>query len=281
MKAEDPSLLARITDSADRALWLLESCYLCPRNCGVNRLAGEVGLCKMGYQIQVAAYGPHFGEEASLVGKKGSGAIFFVGCNLHCVFCQNAEISSGVEEGITMDASQLAGIMLDMQDKGCCNINLITPSHLVPQILDALQEAVCKGLVIPIVYNSSGYDSVETLRLLDGIVSIYMPDCKFWLAESAAKYLGAVDYPEVMRKALLEMYRQVGDLVMNEQGVAVQGLLVRHLVMPGFLDETETILQFLAAEISKDTFVHVMDQYQPCHREAEFSELNKTAAIPG
>ncbi len=259
---------------------LLEQCKICPRKCGVNRLQGEKGFCGVGSKVRVASYGPHFGEESVLVGTGGSGAIFFSGCNLQCVFCQNEDISipdphnHRVEE--EMESRQLAKIMIGLQVRGCTNINLVTPSHVVPQILAALQEAVSLGLNLPIVYNSSGYDLVETLQLLDGIVDIYMPDCKFWSTASAGRYLQAKEYPQVAQQAIAEMHRQVGDLVLNQQGEAVRGLLVRHLVMPGLLEETEGIMKFLADTISRETYINVMDQYRPCYRAGEFPEINRS-----
>ncbi len=261
----------------------LEQCTLCPRRCGVNRVEGQTGFCGIGRQAWVASFGPHFGEESVLVGQRGSGAIFFSGCNLQCVFCQNHEISS-VQSGQTpsgeeVSADELAGIMLDLQAQGCANINLVTPSHVVPQILEALAVATQKGLHLPVVYNSSGYDLVETLRLLEGIVQVYMPDCKFWSADKAERYLRARDYPDVMQAALLEMHRQTGDLACEDRGVAVSGLLVRHLVMPGMLAETEQILQFLANRISKETFINIMDQYHPCYRAHEYPEIDRTLSV--
>ena len=267
-----------LQEKARQAMAMLEHCTLCPRRCGVNRLQGETGFCGIGRKARIAGYGPHFGEESVLVGSTGSGAVFFGGCNLQCVFCQNEDISIVHDEnggGEVVDSYRLAGIMLELQEQGCRNINLVTPSHVVPQILSALAEAVAMGLTLPLVYNTSAYDLVETLQLLDGIVDIYMPDCKFWRKTSAARYLGAPDYPQVMQQAIVEMQRQVGDLVMDAQGIAARGLLVRHLVMPGLLEETGRIMQFLAETVSKETFVHVMDQYRPCYRAAEFSEINR------
>lgn len=270
---------AVIWERSARAADNLESCRLCPRKCGVNRLSGQVGFCGIGSRARVFSYGPHFGEEKALVAGQGSGAIFFSGCNLQCVFCQNHEISivsrNQREKDQELGSKDLAAIMLDLQQQGCANINLVTPTHVVPQILAALAEAVGMGLTIPIVYNSSGYDCVESLRLLDGIVDIYMPDCKFFSREKATRFLQTKDYPQVMRKAVVEMHRQVGDLVCDAQGMAVSGLLVRHLVMPGMVGETEKIMQFLAEKISSETFVNIMDQYHPCHRAREFSEINR------
>jgi len=265
-----------------QAIALLEECTLCPRRCGVNRLQGEIGFCGIGSKVRVASYGPHFGEESVLVGSTGSGAIFFGGCNLQCVFCQNEDISiprdhdhGGNDGGEEVDSRQLAMIMLELQEQGCLNINLVTPSHVVPQIFEALVEVVPMGLTLPLVYNTSAYDLVETLQLLDGIVDIYMPDCKFRRQESAARYLGAPDYPQVMEQAIVEMHAQVGDLVCSQEGEAVRGQLVRHLVMPGLLEETGRIMKFLAEKISPETFVNVMDQYRPCYRAPEFSEINR------
>ena len=222
----------------------------------------------------VASYTAHFGEEAPLVGSGGSGTIFFAGCNLCCVFCQNYEISQG-DEGMSVSSGQLAAIMLSLQKQGCHNINFVTPSHVVPQILEALPLAVEKGLTLPLVYNSSGYDATETLKLLDGIFDIYMPDFKFWSAASARRYCKAPDYPEKAKLALKEMQRQTKELVLDVNGVAVRGLLVRHLVMPGGLEETARIMEFIASEISADTYVNVMEQYRPCGEAPRFSEINR------
>ena len=262
---------------------LLKNCSLCPRRCGINRLAGEPGACGIGIRVRVASFGPHFGEETPLVGSAGSGAIFFQGCSLDCVFCQNHEISRVAEpddnapDGVTPE--QLASIMLDLQAQGCMNINLVTPSHVLPQILQALEYAVPMGLQLPLVYNSGGYDSVQALRLLDGIIDIYMPDCKFMSRRLSARYTGRVDYPVVMRAAVREMHRQVGDLLLDDNGTAVRGLLVRHLVMPGCLQDTGEIVRFLATEISPQTYVNIMDQYIPCYRAEEFNEINRPLSV--
>lgn len=258
----------------ERARAALACCECCPRCCRVNRLEGERGVCRTGEQAVVASYNAHFGEEASLVGAGGSGTIFFSHCNLGCLFCQNYEISH-LGEGIEMSAGQLAAVMVSLQKQGCHNINLVTPSHVVPQILAALPLAIDHGLTVPLVYNSSGYDTLETLRLLDGVVDIYMPDFKFWSEDSARSYSKAPDYPERARKAVAEMHRQVGDLVLDTQGIARRGLLVRHLVMPGGLDETGAILRFLAEEISPATYVNVMEQYRPCGRAAEVPPIDR------
>jgi putative pyruvate formate lyase activating enzyme len=249
----------------EEALVKLSDCGLCPRTCRVDRHTGELGVCRTGRRAWVSSFNAHFGEEAPLVGANGSGTIFFTHCNLLCLFCQNFEIS---HEGIGEEVSdqQLAGIMLALQRQGCHNINFVTPSHVVPQILAALELAVPAGLKVPLVYNSSGYDRVETLRLLDGVIDIYMPDFKFWDPEVGRKACSAPDYPEAARHALLEMHRQAGDLELDERGIARRGLLVRHLVMPGGLAGTRQVMRFIAQEISPRTYVNVMSQYRPCGR---------------
>lgn len=267
---EQGKLADRIAAARER----LASCRICPRNCGVDRLSDEKGVCRTGAKAVVSSYGPHFGEESPLVGSGGSGTIFLTHCNLHCVFCQNYEISH-LGEGIETGAAQLAAMMISLQRQDCHNINFVTPSHVVPQILAALPAAIEKGLSVPLVYNSSGYDSVDTLKLLDGVFDIYMPDFKFWSRESAKRYAKAPDYPERAREAVIEMHRQVGDLVMDTGGVAVRGLLVRHLVMPGGLVETGEIMRFLAREVSADTYVNVMDQYRPCGRAHDFPPIDR------
>lgn len=252
----------------------LSPCRVCPRECKVDRLSDEKGVCRTGAKAVVSSYAPHFGEESPLVGTGGSGTIFLTHCNLLCVFCQNYEISH-LGQGIETDDGQFSSMMVSLQRQGCHNINFVTPSHVVPQILSALPKAVEKGLSVPLVYNSSGYDSVETLELLEGVFDIYMPDFKFWTTESGKRYAKAPDYSEKAKIAILEMHRQVGDLVMDAEGVAVRGLLVRHLVMPGSLDETREILRFLARELSVDTYVNVMDQYRPCGKAHDFPPINR------
>ncbi len=263
-------------ERAEKAREFLASCVLCPRQCKVNRLAGERGFCKSGALATVASYEPHFGEEASLSGVAGSGTIFFSHCNLRCVFCQNFEISQG-GAGVEVESSQLAAMMISLQKQGCHNINLVTPSHVVPQILAALVLACERGLTIPLVYNTSGYDRLETLRLLEDVVDIYMPDFKFSSSQSAKKYCRAADYPATARQAISEMFRQVSDLQFDSQGLAVRGLLVRHLVMPGGLAEAEEIFTFLA-ELSSETYVNVMEQYHPCFHAADYPPLDKPLA---
>jgi putative pyruvate formate lyase activating enzyme len=253
---------------------ILKACELCPRNCGIDRSAGQTGVCKTGKRAWISSYNAHFGEEAPLVGKNGSGTIFFTHCNLLCIFCQNFDISHE-GQGRKVTSEQLAGVMMHLQGSGCHNINFVTPSHVGPQILAGLEVAVDQGLRLPLVYNSSGYDSVETLKLLDGIVDIYMPDFKFWDADIAAKTCDAPDYPEVARKALKEMHRQVGDLKLDEAGIAYRGILLRHLVLPENLAGTREIMRFIATDISSNTYVNLMAQYRPCGRAGEVPALSK------
>jgi putative pyruvate formate lyase activating enzyme len=255
----------KLRERVEAALSLLESCSVCPRSCGVNRLAGDVGKCRTSRQAIVSSYGPHFGEEAPLVGRSGSGTIFFTNCNLRCLFCQNYSISQ-LGEGKKVSKEELADIMLSLQAKGCQNINLVSPTHVIPQILEALELAVESGLDLPLVYNTGGYDSVETLKILDGIVDIYMPDMKYADEETARELSGIENYPEVNKAAVKEMHRQTGDLEMNEEGVAQRGLLVRHLVLPYGLAGTKGVVDFLSKEISRDSYVNVMAQYHPCYK---------------
>jgi len=265
---------AAIRLRAEEARARLAACDLCPRRCGVNRLDGKLGVCRIGAAAAVASAGPHFGEEAPLVGRRGSGTIFFVGCNLRCVFCQNFDISHD-PTGARVGPRDLAAIMIRLQDLGCHNINLVTPSHVVPQILDALADAIECGLHVPIVYNTSGYDAIETLKLLEGVVDIYMPDLKAWSAAPARAYLTAADYPLASRAAIREMHRQVGDLEIGPDGVATRGLLVRHLVMPDDLAGTGEVMRFLAREISAATYVNVMDQYRPAGVARAFPAISR------
>ena len=264
-------LVARLKESSQ----LLSSCSLCPRQCGVDRLAGEVGYCRTGALAEVASYGPHFGEESVLVGSGGSGTIFFCGCNLLCSFCQNYAISRGEDQDCrAVSDRELAAIMIELQEMGCHNINLVTPTHVVPQILAALPYAIAAGLHVPLVYNCGGYERVETLRLLDGIIDIYMPDAKFWAPQSGLRYAAAVDYPQKMRQALREMQRQVGNLHIDANDLAERGLLVRHLLMPGALEEAEAIFHFLAEEISPNCYLNIMDQFRPCGELAGRAETH-------
>ncbi|MCX7804595.1 MAG: radical SAM protein [Planctomycetota bacterium] len=264
-----------LTRRADEAWERLSGCRMCPRRCGADRLGGKTGVCRTGAKARVSSFGPHFGEEDVLVGTGGSGTIFFSSCNLLCCFCQNYEISHFPGEGREVGPEELARIMLTLQGYGCHNINFVTPSHVVPQILRSLIPAVEMGLRVPLVYNSSGYDEVETLRLLDGVFDIYMPDFKFWDPEVADELCGAPDYPDAAREALKEMHRQVGPLETGAEDVAYRGLLVRHLVMPDGLASTAEIAKFLAEEISPDTFVNVMAQYRPRGRAHTRQGLNR------
>ena len=256
------------------ALSLLEACRLCPRTCGVNRLDGKTGVCRTGRRAIVSSAAPHFGEEKPLVGNRGSGTIFFSGCNLKCLFCQNYEISH-LLAGDEVSAGRLAMLMLHLQKIGCHNLNLVTPTHVVPQILEALELAVKGGFRLPIVYNTGGYDALEVIRLLDGIVDIYMPDIKYLSQEAAKEYSDAEDYPTVIKKVIREMHRQVGDLVISPEGIATRGLLVRHLVMPGMLEDTDRIVSFLAGNISQDTYINIMAQYRPEYLAYEHPPLDR------
>ncbi|UCG19873.1 MAG: radical SAM protein [Deltaproteobacteria bacterium] len=275
----EPSYLKTHKDSIlhkriEAALAILENCRLCPRHCEVNRLEGELGFCRTGRQAVISSYSPHFGEEDPLVGREGSGTIFMTHCNLGCVFCQNYEISH-LSEGVKVSSSDLAQMMLTLQRRGCHNINFVTPTHMVPQILEALQEAIEGGLKVPLVYNCGGYEEVETLRLLDGIFDIYMPDFKFWDSEVSTRFCSAPDYVEKACAAVKEMHRQVGDLTLDAERIAQRGLLIRHLVMPEGLAGTREVMRFLANEVSKDTYVNVMSQYRPCGEAHNFPELRR------
>ncbi len=263
---------SRLSAKAERAREGLNECCLCPRQCGVDRNTGETGVCKTGRLAKVSSFNAHFGEEDPLVGKHGSGTIFFTHCNLLCNFCQNYNISH-LGEGSEITDEQLAYIMLELQRAGCHNINLVTPTHVTAQILGALCIAADNGLRVPIVYNSGGYDSVETLKLLEGAVDIYMPDFKFWDPHVAGQTCSAPDYPEIAQAALLEMHRQVGDLTVEADGLASSGLLVRHLVLPGGMAGTKEVMTFIATRVSPRTYVNIMPQYRPCGKAAEIPAL--------
>jgi putative pyruvate formate lyase activating enzyme len=278
---------------ADQALAALADCRLCPRDCGVNRLANAWSACKTGRYAVVSSAFPHFGEEDCLRGWKGSGTIFFGHCNLRCVFCQNYDISQAIKPPVrsARDAAsialteveqgsrpeELAAAMLALQRHGCHNINFVTPEHVVAQILEAVAIAVDHGLTLPLVYNTSGYDALHSIELMDGVVDIYMPDFKYWTMESSAKYLKAADYPEVARRVIKAMYQQVGPLVVDRDGLARRGVLIRHLVMPGALDETRAILEWIAQELGPDAYVNVMDQYRPAGKVSgtQYAEINR------
>jgi putative pyruvate formate lyase activating enzyme len=261
----------------EEALAGLSECRVCPRDCKVDRLADKTAACKTGRYAQVNSYFPHLGEEDCLRGWHGSGTIFFSMCNLRCVFCQNFDISQA-NKGQEVGPTELASIMLELQEAGCHNINFVTPEHVVPQVLEGLVVAVEAGLRLPLVYNTSAYDSMESLRLLDGIVDIYMPDFKFWDSALSLRYLKAKDYGSAASQAIREMHRQVGPLKFDEQGLAKRGVLVRHLVMPEMLEETRRLLHFLAEEVAPDTYVNVMAQYRPAGKVSseKYSEINRT-----
>lgn len=263
-----------ISERAEKAVAEMGSCVFCGHRCGVDRINGTEGVCKIGRQARISSHGPHFGEEAPLVGLRGSGTIFFSFCNLNCIFCQNWEISQD-GEGYSVTAQQLAGAMLSLQDRGCHNINLVSPSHQLPQILEALVPAVEQGLRLPLVYNTGGYDSLAALQLLDGLVDIYLPDMKFADSNVARLWLKVNDYAEINQAAVAEMYRQVGDLKLDEQGVARRGLLIRHLILPQNLAGTEQIIDFIARQLSPRTWVNLMDQYRPSHLAHRYPPLDR------
>ena len=253
----------------------LAACDICPRRCGANRLSADRwGHCRTGERAVVASYHPHLGEEAPLVGRFGSGTIFFSRCNLHCCFCQNCELSQ-FGEGAEVGPEELAEMMLQLQARGCHNVNLVSPTHVVPQILAALLLAADSGLRLPLVYNTGGYDALDTLRLLDGVVDIYMPDMKYADDAVGLRLSGVSDYAQVNRSAVKEMHRQVGDLALDARGLAQRGLLVRHLVLPGGLAGTPEVVRFLSREISADTYLNIMDQYRPCFQASEMPPLDR------
>lgn len=258
----------------EKAFKLLSSCEVCPRKCGMNRLEGKKGFCRSGGEVIVSSYNAHFGEEPPLSGNYGSGTIFFTNCNLKCVYCQNYPISQ-LGNGNKVNLSELVKIMLALQKGKCHNINLVTPTHFVPQIVKSIKTAAKMGLNIPIVYNTSGYESVETLKLLDGIVDIYLPDARYADNEVARKYSSAPDYFEIMKKALKEMHRQVGDLTVDKNGMARSGLIVRHLVLPEGLSGTRKIMRFIAREISPHTYISMMAQYFPAYQAGQFPPLSR------
>jgi putative pyruvate formate lyase activating enzyme len=266
----------------ERALASLATCRVCPRDCDVDRLADRSAFCRTGRYAAVSSCFPHFGEEDCLRGWNGSGTIFFTNCNLRCVFCQNYDISQGARknEAVPVRPERLAALMLDLQSRGCHNINFVTPEHVVPQVLEGLASAAAGGLRLPLVYNTSAYDSAESLALLDGVVDIYMPDFKYWRPESGERYLKAPDYPEVARARIAEMHRQVGTLRTDLDGLAWRGVLLRHLVMPGGLEETGAILRWVSETLGPDTHVNLMDQYYPAGRvnPEHYPELNRRLA---
>jgi len=264
-------------ESAQQLAKRMNPCVLCPRKCKVNRSKGQIGFCGVGDMPLVSSVGPHFGEESVLVGSGGSGTIFFAGCNLGCIFCQNFDISHH-RHGTKVTIEQLAQFMLDLQNYHCININLVTPTHVVATAMAAIESARKKGLTLPIVYNTGGYDSVETLKLLEGLVDIYMPDMKYSDSAVAGQLSGAPDYPKVNRQAVKEMHRQVGDLQLKK-GLATRGLLVRHLVLPNNLAGSFKIIDFLAEQISNATTINVMDQYRPCYKASLHTGINRRPTL--
>ncbi len=253
---------------------IFKACTLCPRECRVDRTAGQKGFCKTGDTLFISSYGPHFGEEKPLVGRFGSGTIFMGNCNLGCIFCQNYSISH-LGEGVRMTCEKLADIMLSLQKEGCHNINLVTPTHQMPMLLRSLFIASEKGLKVPIVYNCGGYESLHAIQLLEGVVDIYMPDFKYSAPAAAKKYSGAENYPDAAKTAITEMHRQVGDLMTDKRGIALRGLLVRHLVLPGGMAGTPEVVRFIADNISKHTYLNIMDQYHPCYKAFDHPPLDR------
>jgi putative pyruvate formate lyase activating enzyme len=270
---------ASLASRARRAVATLADCRACPRDCGVNRLEDRWAACKTGRYAVVSSFFPHFGEEDCLRGWNGSGTIFFAHCNLRCVFCQNFDISQDIKPATEHGSTprQIAMMMLSLQAKGCHNINFVTPEHVAPQVAEAVCEAAALGLHVPIVYNTSAYDALESIALLEDIVDIYMPDFKYWSSERSRTYMKAADYPDAARAAIQAMHAQVGPLVFDDDGLAVRGLLIRHLVMPGCLDETRAILEWIVSTLGPDTYVNLMDQYYPAGKvgTSAYPEINR------
>ncbi|MCX5715546.1 MAG: radical SAM protein [Candidatus Omnitrophica bacterium] len=265
---------AILEERSEAAFESLKNCSLCPRKCGVNRLRGQKGFCRAGLNPVVYSYFAHFGEEPPISGTRGSGAIFFTHCTMHCVYCQNHVFSQQSDEKET-SAESLAGIMLELKDKGCHNINLVTPAHFVPQILKALYLAGRKGMDLPIVYNTSGYDTVETLGFLDGIVDVYLPDMRYGNDENAIRFSNAPGYFNTCKKALKEMFRQAGNLVLDADGIAKKGLVIRHLVLPNGVAATDEIFKFISGHISKKVYISLMSQYYPAYNAKDFPQINR------
>ncbi|MEW6684963.1 MAG: radical SAM protein [Candidatus Edwardsbacteria bacterium] len=270
----DLSETSEFSNRVEKTWQMLEKCELCGRKCRVNRLRDEKGICRSGKDILISSFNAHFGEEPPLSGFYGSGTIFLTNCNLHCVYCQNYPISQ-LENGNKYTFEEVAQMMISLQNRGCHNINFVTPTHFVPQILKSLEIAIKNGLQIPIVYNTGGYDSIETLRLLDGIVEIYLPDARYGDSKIAEKYSGCKNYVEINRSALKEMHRQVGDLICDQRGIARKGLIIRHLVLPGGLSGTREVMHFIAEEISPKTYISLMEQYFPAYRAYEFPLISR------
>ena len=272
-----PDNLGPFSKSVQQMAERMNPCTLCPRDCKVNRSEGEIGFCGIGDSPVVSSVGPHFGEERELVGPGGSGTIFFAGCNLGCIFCQNFDISHH-RHGRAVTIEQLAQFMLELQSHACSNINFVTPTHVVVPAMAAAELARKDGLTLPIVYNTGGYDSVETLKLLAGLVDIYMPDMKYSGSEVAKELSGASDYPQLNRAAVKEMHRQVGDL-QTEKGLATRGLLVRHLVLPNNLAGSFEVIDFLAEQISTHTAINIRDQYRPCFKASSNAKINRRPTL--
>jgi putative pyruvate formate lyase activating enzyme len=269
----------KLAQKVKQAYALFENCQLCPRKCGVNRQKGEKGFCRALVKPVIFSYQPHFGEEISLVGEKGSGTIFFSNCNLRCIFCQNWPISHE-GRGKEFQDEDLADMMLELQGMGCHNINLVTPTHVMPNILNATRMALKKGLKLPLVYNTSGYERLEILKILDGIVDIYLPDFKYMDADKAAKYsAGASDYPEVTKKAITEMHRQVGVHKIDKEGIAIRGLMIRHLVMPNRVAGTEKFVKWVAEALPKDTYINIMAQYRVEYKAYDYPEIARGISV--
>jgi putative pyruvate formate lyase activating enzyme len=266
--------LPEIKQRADALLQFLVECRICPNECKARRTEGETGECHSTDEVYISSVGPHYGEEPPLVGTNGSGTIFFTNCNLDCQFCQNYDISH-LGMGEKASTTDLARSMLQLQQIGCHNINLVTPTHFTPQIVDALVLAVEKGFELPIVYNCGGYESVKTLKLLEDIIDIYMPDIKYSIDENALKYSGVQNYWETVKFAVNEMHRQVGDLKLSKRGIAQRGLLIRHLVLPNGIAGSKAVIDFVADEISSDTYLNIMDQYRPAYHANKYPELNR------
>lgn len=262
----------------EEAFSLLSKCSLCPRRCSVNRLKAEAGFCKSGLKPKVYSYLAHHGEEPPVSAEHGSGAIFFSNCNMSCVYCQNYRFSQ-LGEGREVEIEELADFMLKLQAKGCHNINLVTPTHVMPQILKALSLAIPQGLNIPLVYNTSGYELPEVIQILEGIVDVYLADMRYADNQAALKYSSAADYPRYNQACVKEMHRQVGIADIDNRGVLKSGLIIRHLVLPGGVSGTEKIMRFIAKEISIDTYVSLMSQYFPCYQAAQFSEINRRVSV--
>ncbi|MBT8379947.1 MAG: radical SAM protein [Ignavibacteria bacterium] len=266
--------LTELQQKAEALHQFLIECKICPNECMARREEGEKGECHSTDEVIISSIGPHFGEEPPLVGSHGSGIIFFTNCNLSCEFCQNYDISH-LGMGEKASTTELAKVMLHLQQRGCHNINLVTPTHFTPQIVDALILAIEKGLELPIIYNCGGYESLETLKLLDDIVDIYMPDIKYSINENALKYSGVQNYWEKVKLAIKEMHRQAGDLIISKRGIAQRGLLVRHLVLPNDVAGSKTVVDFIADDISINTYLNIMDQYRPAYNANKYEKLNR------